>query len=330
MRYINSYENDAAIQAAVDNGELGKPYVALNTERDEIDWNTKFVDYANMPLTFKITGDGLLNIKRPGNGYKYSLNNSEYIDITQSLSLSVKNGDIIRYKIPDWGKYYQTFQNSTAGFIVYGNPKYGVNNIDSSDFREIFSNCTGLTDARNLYLSSITLANSCYQRMFQGCTSLTTAPALPATTLANNCYSQMFEGCTSLTTAPELPATTLTSSCYSSMFSGCTSLTTAPELPATTLAQGCYSYMFNSCTSLTTAPSLPATTLASGYYTSMFQGCTNLNYIKCLAESGFGSNNGTYNWVRNVSSTGTFVKKAGVTWPSGASGIPNGWTVVEE
>ena len=31
----------------------------------------------------------------------------------------------------------------------------------------------------------------------------------------------MFEGCTSLTTAPELPATSLADSCYSSMFNGC-------------------------------------------------------------------------------------------------------------
>lgn len=30
-----------------------------------------------------------------------------------------------------------------------------------------------------------------------------------------------------------------------------------------------------------------------------------------------------------VSPTGTFVKKAGVDWPTGNSGIPSGWTVVE-
>jgi hypothetical protein len=72
--------------------------------------------------------------------------------------------------------------------------------------------------------------------MFSGCTSLTTAPELPATTLANNCYESMFSGCTSLTTAPELPATTLTNNCYYYMFNGCTSLnyikamfTTAPN-----------------------------------------------------------------------------------------------------
>ena len=34
--------------------------------------------------------------------------------------------------------------------------------------------------------------------MFQGCTSLTEAPELPATTLATNCYSYMFYKCTNL------------------------------------------------------------------------------------------------------------------------------------
>ena len=57
----------------------------------------------------------------------------------------------------------------------------------------------------------------------------------------------MFNGCTSLTQAPKLPATTLANGCYYYMFRDCTSLTTAPELPATTLANGCYYYMFYEC-----------------------------------------------------------------------------------
>ena len=75
---------------------------------------------------------------------------------------------------------------------------------------------------------STTISNSyCYNYMFDNCTSLTTAPALPATTLADFCYYSMFYNCTSLTTAPALPATTLGNSCYSYMFYGCTSLQTA-------------------------------------------------------------------------------------------------------
>lgn len=46
------------------------------------------------------------------------------------------------------------------------------------------------------------------------CSSLTSAPALPATTLALKCYYNMFGGCTSLTIAPILPAIILANNCY--------------------------------------------------------------------------------------------------------------------
>jgi hypothetical protein len=39
------------------------------------------------------------------------------------------------------------------------------------------------------------MAQYCYYSMFQSCTGLTTAPALPATTLADSCYYQMFSNC---------------------------------------------------------------------------------------------------------------------------------------
>ena len=87
-----------------------------------------------------------------------------------------------------------------------------------------------------------------YYYMFKECTSLASAPELPATTLANNCYDSMFFNCTSLTSAPELPATTLVRNCYGNMFFNCTNLTTAPALPATTLADYCYLGMFFDCT----------------------------------------------------------------------------------
>ena len=60
----------------------------------------------------------------------------------------------------------------------------------------------------------------------------------------------MFLGCTSLKTAPALPATELKEACYYGTFQGCTSLTTAPVLHATTLVQGCYEKIFNICLAL--------------------------------------------------------------------------------
>ena len=193
----------------------------------------------------------------------------------------------------------------------------------------MFQGCTSLTTVPSNLLPATTLASGCYQNMFKGCSKLTTAPALPATTLANYCYNSMFRNCTLLTTAPALPATTLANDCYSNMFQGCTSLATAPALPATTLGSWCYQEMFSNCTSLTTAPELPATTVAYQCCYKMFNGCTSLNYIKCLATD-ISAFNCTGNWVNGVSSTGTFVKNPDMaSWPTGTSGIPTGWDVID-
>lgn len=99
-------------------------------------------------------------------------------------------------------------------------------------------------------------------------------------------------------------------------------------LPSTVLVTGCYYSMFDGCTKLTTAPELPASTLNYMCYYRMFGDCYRLNSVKCLATN-ISAFNCLGNWVYNVPSGGTFVKKAGVEWPSGASGIPSGWTVVE-
>ena len=82
----------------------------------------------------------------------------------------------------------------------------------------------------------------------------------------------MFYGCSSLTSAPELPATALAQYCYYSMFSDCTSLTTAPELPATTLATGCYSYMFQNCSKLNYIKALFTTTPSNSYTNNWVSG----------------------------------------------------------
>ena len=147
-------------------------------------------------------------------------------------------------------------------------------------YKYMFDGCTSLISAPEL--PATTLANNCYNSMFYGCTALTQAPALPATTLADYCYNSMFQGCTSLISAPELPATTLANNCYNSMFYGCTALTQAPALPATTLADYCYSSMFYGCTALISAPELPATTLSNGCYSFMFRGCTALTQAPAL------------------------------------------------
>ena len=183
-----------------------------------------------------------------------------------------------------------TFTNKNVNVTCTGDIRtlldwrnYSTVDTQKAKFCNLFRGCTSLTSAPELPATK--LAYECYYGMFQGCKSLTDAPELKATELALSCYESMFQGCTSLTDAPELPATTLANNCYTFMFYGCTSLTAAPELKATTLADYCYSSMFYGCTSLTAAPELKATTLADGCYYIMFYGCTKLSTVTMLAPS---------------------------------------------
>ena len=111
------------------------------------------------------------------------------------------------------------------------------------------------------------------------------------------------------------------------MFSYCTSLEKTPALPATTLAYGCYEYMFTNCTSLEKAPDLLATNLPQRCYYNMFRGCENLSYVKCFAET-FSSSSTNY-WLYGVFGVGKFVRKYGVIWVPGASGVPNNWVIID-
>ncbi|MBQ0016088.1 MAG: hypothetical protein KBT04_03820, partial [Bacteroidales bacterium] len=107
---------------------------------------------------------------------------------------------------------------------------------------------------------SIIPCDYCFYSLFRQCRGLTTLPKLPATRLKDHCYERMFEGCSSLVTeADTLPAMTLCRSCYQSMFENCTSLVKAPVLPASQLAPSCYNAMFRGCASLAqTQDTLPA------------------------------------------------------------------------
>lgn len=294
---------------------------------------------ANVKVTFNNHATGKVS---------YSINNGETIDIAagDSKEITLTNiGD----KVSFFGEN-NTYNSTSPAITCDGGDCYVYGNIMSlvkptgyasettiskaSCFQYFFSGNTHIVNhsQRELVLPATTLAGMSYYYMFNGCTGLTSAPALPATNLGNSCYGYMFKDCTALTTAPALPATTLTSSCYTHMFENCTGLTIAPSLPATTLTSYCYSSMFSGCSSLVTAPSLPATTLTDHCYQSMFRACTNLTYVKCLATN-ISATSCTSGWFDGytghfVPASGTFVKAASMTsWTSGISGIPEGWNV---
>ena len=234
-----------------------------------------------------------------------------------------------------WGSSYYNYMTASGNHniggnimsLLYGDNFQGQTTVFTCSFTHLFYTDTNLVNAEDLVLPAATMAEECYYGMFQNCTSLVTAPTLSATTLTRSCYSQMFYGCTALTQAPALPATTLATACYYEMFNGCTSLTSTPELPATTLAANCYQNMFSGCTSLTTAPELPATTLANYCYSQMFSGCTNLNSVVTYAQD-ISASSCLLNWLKSVAATGDFYNlgNPAPTYPSGASGIPSGWT----
>ncbi len=278
----------------------------LEYSTDKNTWDTITFDWTNGTHTTELpialnTGEKMYfrNDTR-----LFSNSSSKYISFSSSVSSNV-GGDIRTLS------NYLDVNNETKP--------------QSYMFYYLFYNNKYIIDASNLRLLYTTLASECYYNMFYGCSSLTTAPTLPATTLAGGCYRSMFENCTSLVNAPELPATTMQYGCYQYMFRGCTSLTTAPELPATTLAESCYNSMFRNCGSLTTAPELPATTLEEWCYSSMFNGCNSLTSVTIYATST--ANNSFDSWLDNVAPSGTVYNNGLVDLPeNSASGVPSGWT----
>ena len=285
--------------------------------------------YTDMYLTIEALNDGNIIWKASSTSLtrtiQYSkddgVNWTSVTSTTGGTEIPVSAGDVVLFKGSNgyYGTdlYANSFGYTTSICKVYGNIMsliYGDNFTNKTtlgnnytfislfaQFEHNFDNGY-LVDVSNLILPATALTQGCYQNMFYDCTMITTAPALPATVLADECYMQMFRHCSRLISAPELPATTLAYMCYDTMFTECYKLTKAPVLPATTLIEKCYM--------------------------SMFYQCYHLNEVKCLATD-LSASNCTNGWLVSVSSTGTFTKAQGVTWPTGSSGIPNNWTVIE-
>lgn len=265
MEYINKYATAQDVQNAVDNKELSKPYVAFIEDGQYIDWNGKDKNY------FRITN----NTDTEGN--------IRLIKSGTPADLVLR----IRTNGGDWSPSI-TFQETSTIPL----PANGYVDFDGSE--NIYYGALGYIG--NIYKISADVKFSVSGDILSLCSS----------DLYDSAFAYLFQNATNLVDASGLilPSVTATK-CYQSMFAGCTSLTTAPELPATTLANLCCQ--------------------------SMFRGCSNLKYLKCLStNTSTGTSSPTYNWVKDVPSGGTFVKKAGVTWSTGSDGIPKNWTVIEE
>lgn len=341
MKYLKRFKIHSDYEEYI-NGKAVLPNVSYTEDILKVYYNPIPHDYSQDYFTMVVTvGGDVAWAGIENNALHYSKDNGKtWSEPSDGMTLSVNKGDKVLWKGTGYSSHgLGVFSGSTnlrytvegnVMSLLFGDDFKGQTSLayKISSFYHLFYNNKNITSAEKLSLPATTEI-SCYDGMFGNCSSLVTAPVLPATALELGCYYAMFSGCSSLVTAPELPAMTLGDGCYQSMFSGCTSLENAPELPAMTLASTCYYKMFSGCTSLTTAPELPATTLAGSCYGYMFYGCTKLNHIKCLATD-ISASQCLNNWVENVASTGTFVKATGMTsWSTGTSGIPSGWTVVD-
>ena len=305
------------------------------------------------PLTIEAIEDGTITISNP---QQLEVRYSKAADMSLSgattdtrakIEIPVSAGDKLRLwgDNPVYGHESDAFrytQITGSGLhyvygdlcsLIWSGEYTAVTSLSPYAFTGLFQGNTKLKShpTEKLVIRPTALGTGCFKDMFSGCTALERAPALPATTLAPNCYEGMFYGCTALTQATALPATTLADFCYMGMFSGCTALQNPPAISAQTLAMSSCMNMFSDCTSLKESPELKAQTLSQYCYAFMFSRCTSLKKITCTA-SNISAGNALENWVDGVptGSSGTFVKKSGVSWPSGSSGIPSGWTVQQQ
>ena len=266
-------------------------------------------DYSQVYLTFVALEDGTFQLSE--NTVSYSLDEGKTWTNLEANKPSpiVKRGCKIMWKgylIPHGYSGVGTF-SSTRKFIVQGNVMsllYGDDFKGQTSlagkcyaFCNLFNDNKNVVNAEDLSLPATELADSCYESMFYGCTSLTTAPALNATEMAGRCYMTMFYGCTSLTTAPALPATKLAEDCYCGMLvetdllPDCTNIDFANE---SVVQSGGLSGLFMGTNVMDSDLEkilpmdsngkycLPVMNLAESCYESMFEDCTSLTTAPAL------------------------------------------------
>ena len=153
---------------------------------------------------------------------EYCLGSSDYTDDSNWNAFDADGGTTPITLTNADDKIY--FRAGSSGNTRFSNNTSNYRNFTFSGSVGASGNIMSLLTKNESDWQSVQMMDNCFCGIFYGCTSLTTAPALPATTLATYCYYSMFRGCTSLTTAPALPATTLRDYCYRSMFASCTSL----------------------------------------------------------------------------------------------------------
>lgn len=284
--------------------------------------------------------------------FYYTTDDIKWVKSTKDLTVQLERGEKVRLRCifngnteeANIGKPYLTFSSNSSNLNVSGD-------IQSLSAGDDFKNQNNLaTFAVRLFsekswtfngivLSSKNLSENCYQRMFENCKNLVECPELPAQTLKDYCYSNMFSGCAKITkTGQTLWTNTANRSCEY-MFMDCTGLTDISDTIFSNnvnLTTECYYGMFENCTNITSVRILKKVLpdSADSCFARLFAGCLALSeiiyYCDKLGEDTNTGINHTYQWVQNVSSTGTWYNANQQTFANMSdSEIPNGWKITD-
>jgi hypothetical protein len=195
MKYLKRFKTNVDYQSFKNSNNWITPNIAV-IENDDI---VKYNEYVNPYLTFKTIEDSSFRLTQ--NDCEYSLDEGKtWVSLAAGTNTpTVPAGRTIMFKATNpynegmgIGTFSSTGKFNVEGNIMsmlYGDDAVWNNDLTSNDyvFFELFSYCGNLIDASNLHLPATTLASGCYGSMFNFCTSLTTAPELPATTLVDYC-----------------------------------------------------------------------------------------------------------------------------------------------
>lgn len=162
------------------------------------------------------------------------------------------------------------------------------------EFKHLFHNCTSLQYVADDFFDTTVTPSTAFfregtfERMFEGCTSLTHPPILPNGRIWKTAFAYMFNGCTSLTNAtkPALPLlnngnigtdnTYLYQGCFQGIFYGCTGITQMDDLSGFNMGSAGNSYFreMYAGTGITSidAAKMPTGTITNSCFYAMFRG----------------------------------------------------------
>ena len=291
MKNLRQFETESQYETVKEGFEY--PTVSYVTNTDTVHYMEKPPhDYSKDYLTFEALEDATISIYTFSESigkmtFYYKVDNENN---WQSKDAWYGVGETTDLCSLLTGQKLQIYCTRNHYYDYYDKIKFNINNrvnisgnILSIFYGDQFTNYNSFPTPDGTQVASA-------KDLFNSCKIVDASNLILPDTAPEQCYSTMFYRCTSLITAPELPATTLNSGCYDSMFQGCTSLITAPTLPATTLETGCYKNMFNGCSSLNYIKAMFRTTPSTKY--------TN-NWVKGVASTGTFVKNSAATW--NVS-----------------------------